>query len=234
VKRVLFIGDGKHDIGKPEWPSDEAFPARGVVPLLAGRVAAIDCPASVAMPWAHPKLARFPVVRPTKTRGYEAKLRAARLHVERGTLEVEGIVCVVDEDNDAERRELPGVADGLATERCPIAGGVAVRSIEAWTLGASTALADVLGISPQELRRACPSGSVEDLYDGSGKHKLQSKMLLNALTERFRHRSASLELREEVAAQTDIAELAKNCPEGFAPFVAALRAAFGPVPAVVK
>ena len=42
MKRVLFIGDGEHDIGKPEWPTDAAFPARGVVPALARRVAAID------------------------------------------------------------------------------------------------------------------------------------------------------------------------------------------------
>ena len=86
MKRVLFIGDGEHDIGKPEWPTDDAFPARGVVPLLAERATAIDRPGSLAMHWAHPRLARFPVGRSTRTRGYEAKLRAARLHVERGTL----------------------------------------------------------------------------------------------------------------------------------------------------
>jgi len=81
VRRVLFIGDGKHDIGEPEWPSNEAFPARGVVPLLAERIAAIDRSGSVAMHWAHPKLARFSPDR--KTRGYDAKLRAARIQIER-------------------------------------------------------------------------------------------------------------------------------------------------------
>ncbi len=228
MRRVLFIGDGDHDIGKPEWPTDDAFPARGVVPRLAERVTAIDCRGSVAMHWAHPKLARFPVARPTKTRGYEAKLRAARLHVERGTLAVEGIVCVVDEDKKPERRALPGDAHALTTERCPIVGGVAVQSIEAWTLGALTALAGVLGTTVQELRRACPSGPVEDLYDRSGKDERRSKSLLNELAGRFGRRRDSLELREEVAERTDMAELVKTCPTGFAPFAAALRRVFGP------
>ncbi len=226
MRRVLFIGDGKHDIGKPEWPTDEAFPARGVVPLLAERIAIIDRPGSVAMHWAHPKLARFSPDR--KTRGYEAKLRAARLHVERGTLAVEGIVCAVDEDKKSERRELPGEAHNLTRDRCPIVCGVAIRSIEAWTLGAPRALADALGTSVQEIRRACPAGQVEDLYEGSGKQERQPKMLLDSLARRFGHRPDSLELREEVAARTDIAELTTSCPDGYAPFAAALRAAFGP------
>jgi hypothetical protein len=229
VRRVLFIGDGKHDIGKPEWPTDEAFPARGVVPTLAERIAAIDRPGSVAMHWAHPRLARFPVARSTMTRGYEAKLRAARLHVERGTLAVEGIVCVVDEDKKPERRALPGDAHELSTERCPIVCGVAVRSIEAWTLGAPTALADVLGTTRQELRRACPSIPVEELYEGSGRQERHPKALLDELASKLGHRRDSLELREEVAARTDIAELVKACPTGFAPFEAALRAAYGPL-----
>jgi len=225
VRRVLFIGDGKHDIGEPEWPSNEAFPARGVVPLLAERIAAIDRSGSVAMHWAHPKLARFSPNR--RTRGYVAKLHAAKIQIERGRLALDGIVCVVDQDNKAERRELPGVAHGLASERCLIACGVAVRSIEAWTLGARQALAEVLGTTVQELRRACRSP--EELYEGSGKQEHHPKALLDALANRFGHRGDSLELREQVAAQADIAELVMNCPEGFAPFVAALRTAFGPV-----
>jgi len=228
VRRVLFIGDGKHDIGKPEWPTDDAFPARGVVPLLAERIAAIDRPHSVAMHWAHPKLARFSPDR-MKTRGYEAKLRAAHLQVKRGVLPVEGIVCVVDEDKKPGRRQLPGEALELTTERCPIACGVAVRSIEAWTLGARQALADVLGIKAQELRRACPSGPIEELYEGSDKQERRPKALMEALARRFGHRRDSLELREEVAERTDIAELSAACPEGFAPFTGALRAAFGPL-----
>ncbi|MBA3550460.1 MAG: hypothetical protein H0T76_28630 [Nannocystis sp.] len=228
MKRVLFIGDGDHDIGKPEWPTDDAFPARGVVPLLAERVTAIDRPGSMAMHWAHPRLARFSVGRPTKTHGYPEKFRAAQLQVEYGRLPVEGIVCVVDEDKKPERLQLPGNAQELTTKRCPIVCGVAVQSIEAWTLGALTALADVLGITIQKLRRACPAAPVEDLYEGSGKEGRQPKPLLNELAERFAHRRDSLELREEVAARTDIAELVTMCPTGFAPFAAALRRCFGP------
>lgn len=229
MTRVLFIGDGEHDIGKPDWPSDAAFPARGVVPALAGRAAAIDCRASLAMHWAHPKLARFPVKRHSAaTHGYPAKIRAAQLQVEYRTIEVEGIVCVVDEDRRPERHEVPGQAHAIATERCPIVGGVAIRSIEAWTLGAVNALAEVLGTAAQEIRRLCPPGQVEALYEGSGKKERQPKELLMKLARDFGHRRDSLELREEVAARTDIAELMRNCPEGFAPFARALRVAFGP------
>lgn len=231
MRRVLFIGDGKHDIGEPEYWSDDAFPAGGVVPRLAERISLIDRPGSLAMRWAHPKLARLP--RDRTTRGYEDKLRAAKIQIEYRVLPVEGIVCVVDKDNK-KHRELPGVAHGLATERCLIACGVAVRSIEAWTLGARQALADVLGTTTQELSRACPSIPTEELYESSGKQEHRPKALMTKLAKKFGHRPDSLELREEVAAQTDIAELVKNCPEGFAPFVAALRAAFGPEPAVVK
>lgn len=226
MRRVLFIGDGKHDVGAPEWPTDEPFPACGVVPKLAERVAAIDREKSLAMKWAHPRLSRFPVGRAGKTRGYEAKLRAARLQIERGMLAVDGIVGVVDEDNDPERRELPEVGRGLATEQCPIVCGVAVRSIEAWTIGATKALAEVLGVGVEELRRACPSVHVEELYDSSGKTELRSKALLKKLAELGRT-TDGLKLREDVAERTDPAELCAACPSGFAPFAAQLRAVFG-------
>lgn len=86
----------------------------------------------------------------------------------------------------------------------------------------------MLGTTAQEVRRACPSGQVETLYEGSGKQDRQPKALLDDLARRFAHRPDSLELREEVAECTDIGELATSCPEGFAPFAAALRAGFGP------
>lgn len=223
MKRVLFIGDGEHDIGKPDWPTDDPYPAGGVVPRLAERVAPIDRANSLAFHWAHPRLARFPAAR--RTRGYESKIRAAQLQLERGPLaHLEGLVCVVDEDNDPTRRDLPTTAHALATPACPIACGVAVRSIEAWTLGAPAALADVLGLPLDALRRTCGPTPPEHFYASSGKPELRSKDLLKRLDAHARP------IREDIADRTDPAALARTCPEGFAPFAAALRAAFGGPP----
>ncbi|MCY1008192.1 hypothetical protein OV079_22055 [Nannocystis pusilla] len=234
MKRVLFVGDGKHDIGVPDWPTDEPFPARGVVPHLAERVAAVDRAHSLAMPWSHPRLSRFqPKNRAQRTRGYEAKVRAAMLQIERGVLRVDGLVCVVDEDNDPERRNLPDVLHVHASERCPIAAGVAVRSIEAWTLGARTALAQALRTKVDMVEKTCPSSSVEELYEGAGDRSRRPKHILQRLADELARMKDSLELREEIASLTDPDELCKACPIGFAPFAVAVRAAFGPPPVVV-
>jgi hypothetical protein len=220
VKRVLFVGDGKHDIGGPDGSSDEPFSARGVVPNLAARVAAIDVQRSVALRWLD--LSRFS---PTGKRGYAAKIKAAQLLAER-RWSLDGSVCVVDEDNDPSRHQLSGVQ---GSKECPVVFGVAVRSIEAWTLGAPTALAGVLGTSPEKVRHVCPSARVEELYEGSGKPELRSKQLLRKLAMDLGRRDDSLELREEVAKCTDPDELCRTCSQGFAPFAAALREVFGAV-----
>jgi hypothetical protein len=220
VKRVLFIGDGAHDIGSSDWPTDDPFPAGGVVPRLAAKIADIDRERSQALHWAHPRLARFAANR--KTRGYEAKIRAAQLLLERRLLDLEALVCVVDEDNDPDRRDLPTHAHALASDACPIACGVAVRSIEAWTLGARKPLAEILGLSVDEL----PKPNPESFYASSGKPELRSKDVLKRLAER--RGGDARTLREEVADRTDPDDLCRTCPAGFAPFAAALRAAFGP------
>lgn len=219
MKRVLFIGDGAHDIGAADWPTDDPFPAGGVVPHLAAKVAAIDREHSRSLHWAHPRLARFTPTR--KTSGYEAKIRAAKLQIERRQFDLEGLVCVVDEDNDETRRDLPAAAHALASATCPIACGVAVRSIEAWTLGARKPLAEVLGISIDKLPKTPP----EAFYASSQKPELRSKDVLKGLAERRGGDARSL--REEVAERTDPDDLCRTCPAGFAPFAAALRATFG-------
>jgi hypothetical protein len=218
MKRVLFVGDGKHDIGGPDGFSDDPFPARGVVPNLTAHVAAIDVERSVALRWLD--LSRFS---PTGKRGYPAKIKAAQLLAER-RWSLDGAVCVVDQDNEPSRHQLRAVQGSKA---CPVACGVAVRSIEAWTLGAPTALAEVLGTSPEKVRQLCPSARVEELYEGSGKPELRPKQLLRKLVTELGRRDDSLELREAVAKCTNPDELCRTCSQGFAPFVADLRAAFG-------
>jgi hypothetical protein len=185
------------------------------------------------MRWSHPRLARFqPKNRAQRTRGYEAKVRAALLQIDRGVLPVDGLVCVVDEDNDPDRRGLPDSIHVHASERCPIAAGVAIRSIEAWTLGARTALAQVLGAKKNLIEKTCSSGHIEEFYESAADPSRRPKHILQRLAEELGHVKDSLELREEIASLTDPDELCEACPLGFAPFAAALRAAFGPFPAI--
>lgn len=108
----------------------------------------------------------------------------------------------------------------------PVVCGVAIESIEAWTLGAASALAETLGLPLDELRRNYPSLPVESLYDGSGRAEHQPKPLLDRLARKG-HRHGGLDLREEVAERTDIAELERACPMGFAAFTDALRRKLG-------
>lgn len=216
MKRALFVGDGKHDIGGPEWPTGEPFPARGVVPHLAERVAIFDRANSRALRWSDiPRLS-------ASKKGYLHKLRAAQLLAQRHGLDT--VVAVVDEDNDPSRRDLIDAARAEASG-VPAVMGVAVRSIEAWTLGAVTALAAELRTTATRLRSKY-AAPVEQLYEGSQKPELRSKQLLKALADELAHRPDCLELREAVAAATDIDELCHHCPAGFARFVADLRAHF--------
>ena len=138
--------------------------------------------------------------------------------------EVDTVVAVVDEDNDPSRRDLIDAARAEASG-VPAVMGVAVRSIEAWTLGAVTALAAELRTTATRLRSKY-AAPVEQLYEGSQKPELRSKQLLKALADELAHRPDCLELREAVAAATDIDELCHHCPAGFARFVADLRAHF--------
>ncbi len=218
MTRVLFVGDGKHDVGGPDWTVEDAFPAGGVVSHLVVRTAAVELEGSLALRWKD--ILRLS---PSAKRGYSGKLRAALLLAER-KYGLGGVVAVVDEDHDAKRRELAGVTD--AGSQCPVVCGVAVRSIEAWTLGSPTALAEVLGTTREQLRSAYPTVPVEQLYEGSGKEELRPKRLLRSLSQKFARREDSLELREEVARLADVDELYKTCPDGFAPFAVNLRKTF--------
>lgn len=203
------------------------------MPHLAERVAAVDRKHSLAMPWSHPRLSRFrPKNRARRTHGYEAKVRAALLQIDRGVIRVDGLVCVVDEDNDRERRSLPDAAHALASETCPIAAGVAIRSIEAWTLGARKAVLQALGTTLDMVVKTCPPGPVEEFYEGAGDRSRRPKHVLQRLAHELGRVQDSLELREEIASQTDPDELCRSCPDGFKPFADALRAAFGPRPVV--
>jgi hypothetical protein len=107
--------------------------------------------------------------------------------------------------------------------------GVAVESIEAWTLGAPEAIAAVLGEEPATIRVHYKPHHAESFYQHSGKPEHRPKDLLGSLAQ-LGYRKPDAEFREEVALHTDVDALAAVCPRGFKPFAERLRAAFGPQP----
>jgi hypothetical protein len=217
--KVLFVADGKHDIGAPELPVNEAYPAGGVIPVLARNAAPKIEAGSLALRWAE-----IPRLDPAgKKKGYAAKARAAVL-IARRRYGCEGGVFVVDQDGKDEDRV--GELKAASTPSFPVACGAAVNSIEAWTLGAPEAIAAELGLKEEAVRAAYPSKHVEDLLETSGKEELRPKGLLERIA-RLAHRHDGTAFRVAVAHRTDVAALARACPRGFAPFLAELRALFG-------
>jgi hypothetical protein len=217
--KVLFLGEGVHDVG----PDAEgmAEPFDGVVQTLARRI----CPGIAAdSPARHWKtIALFP---PKRGHVVSRKLRAAAIVAEL-KYECAALVAVIDRDNDDERSAaLREGCEAVAHAGGTAVGGVAVNSIEAWTLGAPTALASVLGTTPGRLAKEYPPGRVERLYENSDDAAKRPKALLMRLARDIAGRADGIQLRRDVASATDLAELERHCPDGFAPFAAALRAGF--------
>jgi hypothetical protein len=221
--KVLFVGDGKHDIGKKEYDPTPRL-GGGTV----GTLALIICPAiteSIALAWR--EISRF---NPACKHGYAAKVSAAIVASSK-RYGCDGTVCVVDHDRDPSR--LPEMKKGqarglqLVGDDHRVACGVAVESIEAWTLGARKSIAEELGQNEEDIRSIYPSGvHVEHLYENSGKEEHRPRAILKRIAK-IGHREPDLEFREAVARRTDVQQLEKECPKGFKPFVDELRVAFG-------
>jgi hypothetical protein len=224
--KVLFIGEGPHEIGH-RLGSHDPFnpqPAGGVLPVLVRQV----CPAikePLALKWS--ELSRFRL--DVKRAGLAAKVAAAVLLSAR-RFGCGGTVCVHDQDRDTTRlAELQeGSERGLKTVAShPVVCGVAVESIEAWTLGAPTAIAQTLKIDLKKVHAVYAASHAESFFEKSGKPEQRPKALLQRVAEAG-NRNDGADFRAEVAECTDHAELERHCPKGFKPFADALRNAFPP------
>ena len=222
--KVLFIGEGRHDIGDSSPNSNLPRPAGGTIPTLAARVCAVVWSDSIALAWR--EIQRFNPE--AKKRGFPAKVTGAALLGAR-KFDCAGCVCVTDRDTDENRglelqegaNRARGLFPGLA-----LATGLAIESVEAWTLGAPEAIAAELEMETDEVKKQLPRGiHVEELCERSGKEEHRPKLLLERIAA-LKHRSDSTEFRQAVAEQTDIGALERTCPKGFQPFAAELRAAF--------
>lgn len=237
--KVLFIGEGTHDIGPA---SDEGAarrgvhaeggrPARGVVTALACRaVPGIERASSRALDWR--EVALYSADRKPKlgrTSGLDRKVKAAALVAKR-LFKADALVCVHDRDGERHAYRFEDMQRGAdEVTALPVACGLAIESIEAWTLGACEALAEELGLGLAELRKHYDPARAEAFLPNSEKAEKRSKALLERVTSAAKQ-EPHLALREAVAERTDVDALAKRCPEGFGKFLEQLRAKLGALP----
>lgn len=231
--KVLFVGEGTHDIGPA---GDEGAarrgvhaelgrPARGVVPALACKaVPGIEKSASRALAWREVALYSG-----DRKPGLDRKVKGAALIATR-RLGLDAVVCVHDRDGEKHAYRLDDMQRAAAeVTAAPVACGLAVESIEAWTLGACEALAAELGLGEAEVRRHYDPARAESLLPNSEKAEKRSKGLLERVTSAA-HREPDLALREAVAERTDVDLLSRRCPEGFGKFLEELQKKLRPPP----
>jgi hypothetical protein len=165
---------------------------------------------------------------PIKKNGFDAKAKGAVL-VARRRYGCDGLVIVSDrdaKDNEARLEKLRCCESLAATEGIRVVCGLAVESIESWTLGAPQAIAQVLDFEERVVRGAYPKAHVETLLTSSGKEEHRAKALVRRLAL-LGHREDGQDFRREVAELTDVVALERDCPTGFGAFAVSLRAAFG-------
>lgn len=230
--KVLFVGEGPHDIGSSVFPP-QPRPATGTIPALARKVCPQIDAESVAISWREiPILDRRkvpPLDRKALKNVWTAKTARA-IVLSHTRFQCAGTICVADRDGEKER--LGALEEGkerglklIATQHA-VACGVAVESIEAWILGVPEAIADVLHESVAPILSQYDLSKVEDYYQKSGRPEHRPKDILDRIAAR-KNRSASTEFRRDVAERTDVNALERVCKQGFKPFAGQLRAAFG-------
>jgi hypothetical protein len=220
--KVLFVGEGRHDIG-PAVFGPHPRPAAGVVSALCRRINPRIATDSVSLRWQD-----IATLNRSK-RGLEHKLVAAKeLAVRHGCT---GTIAVVDRDGPNGAARIDDLQNGRSRSHAndsavhPIAVGMAVESIEAWTLGDPQAIANVLGVSVDQVRQIYRESKVEEFHEQSGKSEFRPKEILKQVTD-LKHRLPDVAFRVDVANQTDLAILESNCPNGFAPFAEDVRRIF--------
>lgn len=223
--KILFIGEGRHDIGDPNPNTDQPRPAQGTIPTLCRKICSLISSESVALAWK--EIRRFNPF--AQKRGYRAKVAAAALLAVK-KFACAGTTVVADRDGEVSRES--ALQDGVSNAqqlfpRFPIVWGLAVESVEAWTLGVPSHIAEELGIDLQTVHEQYPRGvSVESLSERSGKEEYHPKRLLQRITQ-LKSEIDSTAFRQAIAERTDVKALEKACPQGFAPFAAQVRAVFG-------
>jgi hypothetical protein len=223
--KVLFVGEGPHEIGHSDTHPDLPRRAGGVLFALARRVSGGISEGSIALQWRD--IVRFNP--DARQRGLDRKVAAAVVLGSR-RFDCDGTICVHDRDGDTDR--LPQMQAGrerglsLISESHRVVCAVAVESIEAWTLGAPTALAAHLQVDGSTIREACHANHVETFKETSEKIEKQPKRIVRKVAE-LGDQNDSTDFRILVAERTEVEELKRHCAIGFKPFAEELKAVFG-------
>jgi hypothetical protein len=229
--KILFVGEGSHELGAAQ-PGYGPRPATGPVPVLARRICPLLRQVHLGIRWAEIglfSLNRKQLDRDIRKSGYQTKAKRAVL-LSAIAFKCNGTICIADADTapkDCLEQIRQGQTEGLETVggHHGAACGVAFQSIDAWTLGARTALAVVLGVTVEALRQYYPAKHIEELTNQSGKEEHRPKAILEQIASSH-GRPADTDFRTAVAERTEIEELEKECPKGFKPFADDVRRAF--------
>ena len=238
--KVLIVGEGKHEFGSTGI-TEGPRPAAGFLLIIVRKLCPEIASESVQFSWANLNLVmkKEPRKKFDSKQGLAKKVQYAITQARR--YECRGTVCVHDRDGDDDRLGRNGekgrqaeLDKKIGRASCDLGIGV-VESIEAWLLGAPTALAAVLQTDWPAIQKHAPEytpSRVEELKETSEDATKQPKKMLHKIAG-LKHRTANTVFREEAASLIDgtsLDELKKNCPLGFKPFAEKLQAAFGPRP----
>lgn len=198
--KLLFVGDGKHDVGNPGFGL-QPRPVGGVVFTLARRICSRIAEDSTAMYWR--ELSVLPQGK--KAKGWADRVESAIVLSHQ--FGCQGTICVIDRDGKPERQQHleDGRQRGLEVVGTGhlVVCGIAVQSIESWTLGDPDALASVLDLEVKALQEFYKVGDVESFYNLSGKPEHRPKDILKRIAERA-NQTDTTELRGRIAEAADL------------------------------
>jgi len=179
--RVLIVGDGPHE--------EAALPI--LVRQINARIGATEFDRFKNIP------------RPVHGRGNRILKRALGWFFQAAKRGFDGIVLLIDEDGDHDRRRAIDEAQESIATQFPRACGIAIRSFDAWFLADQVALSAVLERTiqrqPDPERHAHPKQACQRLIQESDTSSLS-------------------ELYRRLAECMDLDTVCERCPDGFTPF----------------
>lgn len=207
--RVLFVGEGSHDVGARAARGGAHATPGGVLFAIAQRISPVVAFEAQATTW---------TAAARGARGYADKVRLLDLRAQVDDIDL--VVTLIDRDDDA--RKLQTIERAARQTQVPFVCAEAVRVIEAWTLGDPEAIARHTGNANAARHIAGSiSGGVESLAG------TDAKSLLRAVLGSHRDVTSSCVL---IAQHADVGVLCANCPKGFRPFADKLAKATGVAP----
>jgi hypothetical protein len=201
--RILIVSEGKNERGEADLP--------GALEILVRRLLTIQ----EKIEFTFDRVSN-PNIRAHHGPGKGYFKRAIRWLLEAQVRGFDGLVLVIDEDRDMERRQqLKSAQEWMgAGQRLPRAMGVAVVTFDAWMLADEKALSTVLEIEVQ--RQKAPEANPDP------------KRTCAALLVQTSREISQTVMYAEVAGTLNLDLLKERCPEGFGVFAARVESLLAP------